>query len=85
MRVLFCDKNRSDFRSYQFWWTLDICRAILLLETNRCCPALMVESFAAIDVAVSSSRGKCHRILSNYECYRQLLNTTPTLKCTDAN
>ena len=28
---------------------------------------------------------KCHGILSNHECSRQLLNTIPTLSCADAN
>jgi hypothetical protein len=38
---VFGNGNRSDFRSGQLWRTLDICRAILLLGTNRCSPVRM--------------------------------------------
>ena len=73
------------FRSGQLYWKLDVCRPTVLLETNRCCPARMVESFAAIDAAVSSSRRKCYRILNNFECFRQLLDTPPILKSAVTN
>ncbi len=45
----------------------------------------VVESLAAIDVAPNSCHRKCHRILNNHECSRQLLNTMPTPSCADEN
>ncbi len=45
----------------------------------------VVESLAAIDLATNSCHRKCHGILNNHECSRQLLNTIPTLNCADAN
>jgi len=44
-----------------------------------------VESLAAIDLAPNSCHRKCHGILNNHKCSRQLLNTMPTLSCADAN
>jgi len=45
----------------------------------------VVESLAAIELATNWCHRKCHGILNNHECSRQLLNTIPTLSCADAN
>ncbi|KJE77148.1 hypothetical protein FEAC_10780 [Ferrimicrobium acidiphilum DSM 19497] len=43
------------------------------------------ESFATPDMATNLCHRKCHGILNNHECSRQLLNTIPALSCADAN
>ena len=45
----------------------------------------VVEGPAASDLATNSCHRKCHGILNNHECSRQLLNTIPALNCADAN
>ncbi len=45
----------------------------------------VVESLAAIDLAVDLCHRKCHGILNNHECSRQLLNTIPAPSCADEN
>ena len=45
----------------------------------------VVESFATPDMATNLCHRKCHGILNNHECSRQLLNTIPARSCADAN
>jgi len=45
----------------------------------------VVERFSAIYLAVNLCHIKCHGILNNQQCSRQLLNTIPALTCADAN
>jgi hypothetical protein len=45
----------------------------------------VVESLAAIDLTTNSCHRKCHGILNNHDCSRQLLNTIPALSYADAN